>query len=845
MRKFETKYGYFDAELDEYVITRPDTPRPWVNVICPGDYGLVISQTGGGYSWRTHASLNRLTRWDQDIIRDDWGKYIYLRDEDSGEIWSATWKPVCYTPESYEVRHGIGYSKFTSRHAGIRSELTVFVPKDEPVEVWQVRLVNESDRARRLSLFTYFEWLLGAAPDWHREFHKTFIETWYEPEAGPAAGALFATKFLWELPNRKGQHWNRDWEYYAFHSVSEAPAGYEGDKEAFLGMYGSLRAPKAVQEGKLSETTGRWGDAIASLHNRVSLRTGETRTLVYVLGAVEREARERAYELIRQYQQAGAADRALATVKEFWQELLGRIEVETPDEGFNLLTDVWLKYQAISGRLWGRSAYYQTGGAFGFRDQLQDSQVFLPIDPEKTRAQIRLHATHQFKAGNVMHWWQPILEHGAVNKISDNRLWLPFVTVNYLRETGDWAFLDEDIPFRDEGSGSLYEHCQAAIDYSLERRSERGLPLIGDGDWNDGMNAVGTEMKGESIWLGHFLCGVLRDFARVARRKGEAATAERYEQEAAALKAAINEHGWDGSWYLRATTDDGTPVGSATSKYARIFLNAQTWAIINDTAEGERRQAVVAAVKEYLAREYGPILFWPGYGEPDEKIGYLSRYAPGTRENGGLYTHAGTWAIWAAVRAGDPEFAWRLYRSFCPVYRGLNPDLYKVEPYVTPGNVAGPDSPLFGQGGWTWYTGSAAWLFRISTEWLLGIRPELGDGPETGASVKAGAEAGARAEAEAAASQRQGKGQGDGLVIDPYIPGDWDGFRVRRSFRGATYLIEVSNSEHVSCGVKRVTVDGQPLESLGGRLGAGQGTGCLIPVFGDGKEHVVEVVLGR
>lgn len=814
MRKFATKYGYFDSERNEYVITRPDTPRPWVNVICPGDWGLVISQTGGGYSFRTHASLNRITRWEQDLIRDDWGKYIYVRDDDTGEIWSVTWKPVCYTPESYEVRHGTGYSQFTSRYAGIRSELVIFVPQGEPVEIWLVRLFNESDKRRRLSLFTYFEWLLGAAPDWHREFHKTFIKTWYEPEAG--AGALLATKFLWELPNRKGQHWNRDWEYYAFHSGSEPPAGYEGDKEAFLGMYGSLRAPKAVKEGKLSETTGRWGDAIASLHHRVNLCPGEARTLVYVLGAVEREKKEQAYELIRKYQEPGAAERALAAVKEFWWELLGRIQVRTPDEGFDLLTNVWLKYQAISGRLWGRTAYYQTGGAFGFRDQLQDSQVFLPLDPEKTKAQIRLHAAHQFEAGNVFHWWHPILEHGAVNKISDNRLWLPFVTVNYLRETGDWAFLDEQIPYRDEGSGSIYEHCKAAIDYSLELRSPRGLPLIGDGDWNDGMNAVGTEMKGESIWLGHFLYGVLRDFARVARRRGDVMTAERYEREAAALKAAINEHGWDGRWYLRATTDDGQLVGSATSKYAKIFLNAQTWAIINDTAEGERRQAVLAAVKEYLAREFGPLLLWPAYGEPDEKIGYLSRYAPGIRENGGLYTHAGTWAIWAAVKAGDPEFAWRLYRSFCPVYRGLNPDLYKVEPYVTPGNVAGPDSPVFGQGGWTWYTGSAAWLFRISTEWLLGIRPEFGDG--------------------------NGE-DGDGLLIDPCIPAEWDGFSVRRIFRGATYLIKVFNPEHVSCGVKRVTLDGRPI-ALGGGC-EGHGTGCLIPVLGDGKEHVVEVILGR
>ncbi|HHV56060.1 MAG TPA: glycosyl transferase family 36 [Firmicutes bacterium] len=852
MHYFETEYGYFDDERDEYVIKRPDTPRPWVNVICPrpGDYGLVISQTGGGYSWKIHASLNRITRWEQDLVRDDWGKYLYVRDDDTGEIWSVTWKPVGYTPSSYEARHGIGYTQFTSVYRGIQSELVVFVPPGEPLEIWLVRLTNEGAgvEARRLSLFSYFEWLLGAAPDWHREFHKTFIETWYEAESG----TLWATKHLWELPNRKGQHWNRDWEYLAFHSTSELPAGYEADKEAFLGRYGSLVAPKAVREGRLSGKVGRWGDAVASLHHRVELRPGETCTLVFVLGAIERGKRPEADGLIHKYKSVAEAERSLARTRDFWRSLLDTMVVETPDPAFNLLTNTWLKYQAISGRLWGRTAYYQTGGAYGFRDQLQDSQVFLPIAPELTKAQIRLHAAHQFRAGNVLHWWHPISEAGLANRISDNRLWLPFVVVNYLKETGDWAFLSETIPYlddcqdagssapRQEGS-SLYQHCRAAIDYSLARLSPRGLPLIGDGDWNDGMNAVGAEGRGESIWLAHFLYGVLREFAEVARRVGDLQTKERYEQEARALKAAVNRYGWDGRWYWRATTDEGALVGSAANEEARIFLNAQTWAIINDTAEGERRAAALGAVKEYLAREYGPLLLWPAYHQPDESIGYLSRYAPGVRENGGMYTHAATWAVWAAVRAHEDEWAWQLYRSFCPVYRGLQPDLYKVEPYVTPGHVAGPDAPTFGEGGWTWYTGSAAWLFRVSTEWLLGIRPEY-----------------------------------EGLRIDPCVPAEWDGFTVRRQFRGATYVIRVRNPDHVSRGVKQVWVNGRLVvdragegpgagsagRSAGESMAEGENDGVVIAVrevegtgtsksgpagTGGGKEaiHTVEVVLGK
>lgn len=804
MSRFETKYGYFDEQADEYIILRPDTPRPWVNVICPGDYGVVVSQTGSGYSWKSHASLNRITRWDQDLVRDEWGKYVYVRDDGAVQnggfgpsepaVWSLGWKPVCRGPEEYQVAHGIGYSRIRGKNDGIYSELTIFVPKDEPVELWLVTLTNQSGRPRNLSLFTYLEWALGAH-DPHREFHKTFIET----EFDHGLNAIWATKRLWELVNAKWQHWNRSWEYYAFHGVSEPVAGYEGDKENFLGMYGSLQRPKAVVAGRLTGSTGKWGDGIASLHNTVRLAPDESHTLVYILGAVETVKKADAAELIAKYRDVARAEEALREVKEFWQGLLGTVKVETPDAGFDLMTNTWLKYQAVSARLWGRTGYYQPGGAYGFRDQLQDSQIFLPIEPAKTKAQIKLHAAHQFREGRVNHWWHPLSEVGAENAISDNRLWLPFVTVNYLKETADFAFLDEKVPYRDGGEGTIYEHCVRAIEYNLARRSERGLPLIGDGDWNDGLNAVGTEGKGESVWLGHFFYGVLRDFAEVAERKGNADSASRYRAEADSVRESVNRYGWDDNagWYIRATCDDGTILGGSNAKYGRIFLNAQTWAVISGTADEERAQKAMAAVKKYLSREYGPILLYPAFQEPDEKVGYLTRYAPGVREHGGLYTHAGTWAVMAAAKMNDAVEAWRMYRSMCPPYRGLNPDLYKVEPYVTPGNVDGPDSPNFGRGGWTWYTGSAAWMFRVGLEWLLGIRPEY-----------------------------------EGLRVDPCIPEDWDGFSVRRRFRGATYEITVRNPRHVSSGVAKVVVDRAEQRSN------------LLPVFGDGAAHKIEVTMG-
>ncbi|WP_127017112.1 GH36-type glycosyl hydrolase domain-containing protein [Anoxybacter fermentans] len=787
MTVFQNKYGYFDEEGKEYVITRPDTPRPWVNVICPGDYGLVISQTGGGYSWKTHASLNRITRWEQDLIRDDWGKYVYLRDDNTGYFWSLTWKPVCQNPEFYQVHHGIGYSKFISRNYGIRSQLTIFIPKDDPVEIWWVELTNESNQEKTLSLFTYLEWGLGVAPDSHREFHKIFIETEFDGKLN----TLLSRKRFWELPNEKGQHWNRDWEYVAFHSVNEPVVSFEGDKENFLGMYGSLQAPAAIKKGRLTNSCGKWGDAIGSLHNQVKISPGESIQLVYLLGAVKKEEMTRLEELILKYQNLKTVEKAFTEVKRFWNQLLSTLEVKTPDVGFNLMNNVWLKYQAISGRIWGRTGYYQAGGAYGFRDQLQDSQIFLLIDPDKTAEQIKLHAAHQFPEGRVNHWWHPLSEIGAENNISDNLLWLPFVTIKYLKETGNFDFLDEKVPYKNGEEATIYQHCCQAIEYSLSKRSKRGLPLIGDGDWNDGMNAVGFAGKGESIWLGHFLYGILKDFTIVAEKYDDVNRAARYRKEAKNLKKAINDYGWNGEWYIRAVCDDGYVMGSKECKEGKIFLNAQTWAILNDVADEERAKKVFRSVEKYLIREYGPILFYPAYKKPYPNIGYLSRYAPGVRENGGLYTHAATWAVLAACKLGYGEKAYRILKSFLPPYRGQNPDLYKVEPYVTPGNVDGPDSPNFGRGGWSWYTGSAAWTFLVAIEGILGIKAEW-----------------------------------DGLRIEPAIPTEWEEFFVSRQYRGATYQIYFKKIQKEEAGIY---IDGERLK------------GNVIFPHGDGKIHKVEV----
>ncbi len=796
-KKFESKYGYFTQDGREYVITRPDTPRPWVNVMCNGDYGAIESQTGSGFSWRDNSNLSRITRWEQDLIKDSWGKYIYVRDQESGDFWSATWKPCCPDFEDYQVRHGLGYSVLKSRYQDISIEKTIFVTVKDPVEIWRVKVKNEGEQARKLSLFTYFEWCLGNAADTHREFQKTFIETEIDENHNaiygrkrPALVPGFISSGLSESPLE------------AFHACANIkPAAYEGDKEAFFGRYGEIQAPKAVREGHLNNTHGKWVDSIASLQVDVELEAGEEKTVIFTLG--ESRSRKEELQIINKYSSEEVIEEALGEVKKMWDSLVNPTWIETPDESMNFMTNIWLKYQAISARLWARCAYYQSSGGFGFRDQLQDCQIFFSSKPELAKKQILLHAEQQFPDGTVFHWWHHGTKMGAITEMSDDLLWLDYITLNYIDETNDEAILDIKANFLPDKKtkkvtqGTLYDHCMRAIDCVLGRWSKRGLPLIGEGDWNDGMSHVGIRWKGESIWLGHFLYGILTRFVPIIEKRGDKKRAKEYAKRAEALKQAINKHAWDGKWYIRATRDDGRPLGSKACKEGKIFLNAQTWAVMTGTATPERAKQAMESAEKHLFREYGPLLFTPAYTKTDPTIGYLSRYAPSVRENGGLYTHAGTWAVVAEsiLRKGDA--AYQVYKSFNPILRGLNPDHYLCEPYVTPGNVDGPDSPHFGRGGWTWYSGSGAWYAVVILNWLLGIRPTR-----------------------------------EGLLMDPVIPKDWPGFKAKRLFRGATYHIEVKNKNGKGQGVTEVIVDGKSQ------------TSPVVKPFPAKSEHRIQVILG-
>jgi len=792
MEKFKTKYGYFSSDGNEYVITNYKTPKPWVNVISNGDYGLVISQTGGGFSWQTHSEFNRLTRWHQDLIQDNWGKYFYFRNNKSGDVWAPAWMPVKTELDSYQCRYGFGYAVFNSSYKNIEVELRIFAPFNDSLEIWDFKVKNCNDEKAEISIVSYLEWCLGSSGDFHREFHKTFIETEFDNEVN----GIVATKRLWDIPLGDRGHWNIEYPYSGFIASNKKVTGYQGDKEAFIGQYGSLSMPKEIETGVLSGKLGKWNDSIGTIKIDLSIEAGTSEQAAFYIGL--KNNKDEIKEAVKKYSTAEQIDEAFDGVKEKWAGLLGTLEINTPDDAMNLVVNKWFRYQAIAGRLWGRTAYYQQSGAFGFRDQLQDSLVFLPIDVSLTEKQIKLHARHQFKDGTVLHWWHPIAEVGLPTKMVDDLLWLPFLIYNYLDETNNYDILNHKEPFYDyKEEVTLFEHCRRAIAMVFSRFSERGLPLIGAGDWNDGLSAVGLEMKGESNWMAEFFYLILTRFEHIARKINESELADYYSARSNSLKEAFDKYAWDGEYYYRGTKDSGVKFGSKECEEGKIFLNPQIWSVISGIAPEDKKKAAMEAVSKHLLKNNGCLLLYPAYTKPDKFIGYLSRYAPSRRENGGVYTHAATWAVWAYALMKDGKNTYEAYKRLNPVYSGLDPDRYVAEPYVTPGNIDGPDSPNYGMAGWTWYSGSASWFQKVITDWILGVRSTE-----------------------------------EGLIVDPCIPEDWKEYSVKRLFRGTVYNIKVLNPDNVSSGVKSVVVDG--VEQQGS---------VIIP---SGKEiSNVTVILGK
>ncbi len=790
------KYGHFDETGRAFTITNPATPMPWANVICNGRYGLVISHNGGGFSWLDDAQHNVLTRWEMDLVRDSAGKHLFLSDLDSGHTWSAAPAPTFPAFDEYACTHTMGATTFVTRAHGVRASWTLTVAPDDAVEVWRVSLTNTSERPRRLRVSSSFDWCCGVAPDSKREFHRLFFTTKHDP----ARRAIIATKNMWDIPPKsEREHWNQPWPYAAAHALCGLPQSNHfaiADKSMFMGRYTPITTPKAMQgPTPASGGFGRVGDAAAALGTDITLAPNQTLSFHYLLAIAPDEPATLA--LIDKYSDPAAAESAHAAALNAWAKRLAPTAITSQRADFDLLNNHWLPYQAISGRLWGRTGLYQQSGARGFRDQLQDSQVWLPIDPARTLDQILLHATRQFANGSVNHWWHALADFGNRTACSDDYLWLPFVLAAYLRETGDFAALNRTAPFMDAPAATLLEHCRRSFARAFYRTSQRGLPHIGSCDWNDGLSAMGIEEKGESVWLAMFLCNILDEWSEIGDRINEPAMAADFRAKREAYARAINAHAWDGAWYRYGTKDSGEWVGSSASPEGKIHLNAQTWSILSGIAPKDRADRAWDSVKQHLLSPYGPLLLAPAYTIPDPTIGYITRYSPGSRENGGVYMHAATWALAAAAKLGDHDSVARIWDSISPAWRGREADAYWAEPYVTPGNVDGPLSDLPGRAGWTWYTGSAAWLNRVSLEWVLGIRPTY-----------------------------------DGLTINPCPPQSLGKVKVKRQWRGSTITISFDAAAYAPGAEPSLTVNGQSF------------TGNVLPPALAGQHRTIEVQVG-
>ncbi|MBL8758384.1 MAG: glycosyl transferase family 36, partial [Phycisphaerae bacterium] len=785
----ENRYGHFEQGGRAFTVTDAGAPMPWSNVVCNGRYGFVVSHNGGGFSWFDDAQHNVLTRWEMDLVRDCYGKFLYVSDLETGEVWSLAPSPCRPAYERYQCTHEPGRTTFRTAYRGIEAVWTMAVAPGDPVEVWQVEVRNAGPKARRLRISSYFEWTCGVAPDSKREFHRLFFNTNFDA----ARRAMIVTKNMWDIrPKTEREHWNQPWPYFAAHAMG-GTAGMErtfglGDKSAFLGRYGSTHAPKAMRGDATPATGGfgRFGDSAAALGGDVTLAPGATAHLHWTLAVAG--SRVEVETLVDRYKDPAAVSAAIAAASDSWDRRLAPTRVETEREDFDLLNNTWLPYQAISGRLWGRTGYYQQSGAFGFRDQLQDSQVWLPIEPQRCLDQILLHASRQFADGSVYHWWHALADFGNHTACSDDYLWLPKVVAAYIRETGDYGVLHRRVAWVDDATpATLREHCHRALARAFKRTSPRGLPLIGSCDWNDGLSAMGIEERGESVWLGMFLCHILDDWAVILDRAGDHAAAGGYLERRRAYATAINAHAWDDAGHYRyGTKDSGEWVGASSCAEGKVHLNAQTWAILADVASPERAERAWGTVKQRLLSPYGPLLLWPAYTVPDPDIGYVTRYSPGSRENGGVYMHAATWALAAAACRRDREAVARIWDSISPPTRGRDADAYWAEPYVTPGNVDGPLSDKPGRAGWTWYTGSAAWLNRVSLEWVLGIRPTFDGPPEDDAR--------------------------GGLMIDPCPPADLGRVSVTRTWRGRAINVSFDSAAYDGLGRTTLVVNGRELE---------------------------------
>ncbi len=794
---FGNGLGGFTRDGHEYVITLQagqTTPAPWVNVIANPFFGTVVSESGSAYTWVENSHEFRLTPWSNDPVQDTTGEALYLRDEQTGQFWSPTPLPARgATP--YVIRHGFGYTVFEHTENGIASELWVYVAMDAPVKLSVLKLRNVSGRSRRISATGYWEWVLGDL----RSKSLLHVQT----EVDLKSGALLARNcYNTEFPDR-----------IAFVDVSDAARTVTGDRKEFIGRNGNLAQPAALKRARLSGRVGAGLDPCGALQVTFDLVDGQEREASFRLG-VGRNAAD-VQSLIQRFRRSDASRVALEGVWAYWNRTLGAVNVDTPDPAVNVMANGWLLYQTLSCRLWGRTGFYQSGGAYGFRDQLQDVMALVHAEPALAREHLLRAAAHQFREGDVQHWWHPPAGRGVRTHFSDDYLWLPYVMCRYVATVADTGVLDEkisflearpvkpeeeayyDLPNRSEESVTLYQHGVRAIERALTFGAH-GLPLIGCGDWSDGLNLVGKEGRGESVWLAFFLYDVLIQFGALAQARNDGTFADRCLGAAQQLQKNIEAHAWDGEWYRRATFDNGEPLGSRTNQECQIDSLPQSWSVISGAGDSKRARQAMESVDLRLVRRNAKLiqLFDPPFDKSSLNPGYIKGYIPGVRENGGQYTHGAIWTAMAFALMGENERAWEFFNLLNPIHHSGTPRqiaTYKVEPYVVAADVYGV-APHTGRGGWTWYTGSAGWMYRLLIETLLGVNRE-----------------------------------GDRLRLEPRLPAAWTSYKIHYRFRQTVYHITIVRAAPQAAEANRLTIDGREIP------------GTTIPLVDDRREHAVEL----
>ena len=808
-REFDNGLGGFIDHGRSYEITLENgacTPAPWINVIANADFGFLVSAEGGGYTWSENSQQNALTPWPNDPVSDVPHEVLYLRDDESGALWSATALPIRAPDAIYSVEHGKGYSRFRHTAYGIESTLLQFVPVSGALKLSRLRLHNHSSRTRRLSITGYVQWALGPNGSVTAPFLCTAMD--------PATGALFASNA-----------WRAEFnQRVAFIDFPGRSCTCTGDRLEFLGRYGTVERPAALMSGApLSGRTGMGMSPCGALQTVIEIAAGDDVELTFVLG--EAQSREACAALVASCRQMDL-DVVFKQARDAWRTTLDVVQVRTPDRAMDILINDWLVYQALGCRMWARTAYYQASGAYGFRDQLQDAMALCVARPELTRQHLLRAAARQFPEGDVQHWWLPPSGQGIRTRIRDDRVWLPYAAAHYVLTTGDSGVLEESLPFLDGAAlkqgetdaffqpgvskelATLYEHASRAIDSSLTCGAH-GLPLIGTGDWNDGMNNVGAQGRGESIWLAWFLVATIDAFAPLAEARSDDVRARQWRDYADKLRVVLDsDAGWDGDWYRRGYYDDGTPLGSRDSDECKIDVIAQSWSLMAGGTHVAHIAKAMASVQQYLIRQDDRIalLFTPPFDHTKANPGYIKGYPPGIRENGGQYTHGATWSIFAYAKLGQGENAAQLFDMLNPIRHADSPDAvarYKVEPYIGCADVYSV-APHVGRGGWTWYSGTAGWLYRAGVEAILGFQLK-----------------------------------GDHLLLDPCIPRAWPGYSMvyrRQNKDGTTtrYDITVENPTGASRGVAQIELDGVALPP----------SARLIPLAEDCVSHTVRVTLG-